>query len=283
MLLTCMKETAETHLSSPATSAVITVPVYISFAQRRAVEVAATAAALRVLRLISEPSGSAVAYGMDMVRPAHAPQVLMLDVRGSINVALFTVEDGVIEVRASTGVPHRGGDDFDALFVAHVARQFQREHGRDVSGNARALRRLRMACKSARRTLSVCRGKKTNNRLSVGWGRFLHYRYQGAVQGCLPGPVRAVLEPIKKVLHDVHIDEAHVDKVALVGSSTWIPAIAKLISTSSTASDLPPSDPSTRHDRRARRCAPSRRPLSQRVPEAPRVPPAKHHLPHAWD
>ena len=235
MILGYLKKSAEAFLNdavtSAVTSAVITVPAYFNFAQRQAVEGAATASGLRVLRLISEPSCSDLAYGLTMVEPAHAPQVLLLDIGGgSTNVQLFTMEEGIFEVRGTAGVPHLGGDDFDTRLVAHLAQQFQREHGRDLTCNARALLRLRAACEGAKRTLSAA--TKTTiaiDSLCDGVDFYTTITRAGFEEVC-QDLFRAICEPIEKVLRHAKVDKAQVDQIVLVGGSTRIPKIVQLVS-----------------------------------------------------
>ncbi|PIL28292.1 transporter [Ganoderma sinense ZZ0214-1] len=231
MLLAYLKKAAEAYLNDTVTSAVITVPAYFDFAQRQAVESAATAAGLRVLRLISEPSCAALTYGLTMVEPAHAPRVLLLDIGGgSTNAQLFTMEEGILEVWGVAGVSHLGGDDFDSRLVAHLVQEFRREHGRDLTGNASPLFRLRAACESAKRTLSV----ETEANIAIDWlwpgVDFYTTVTQAQFEEVCQDLFRLVCDPIEKVLRDAHVEKAQVDRIVLVGGSTHIPGIVQLVS-----------------------------------------------------
>ncbi|KAM5536529.1 hypothetical protein V8D89_009806 [Ganoderma adspersum] len=231
MILAYLKKSAEAFLNDTVTSALITIPAYFNLAQRQVVEGAAAAAGLQVLRLISETSCSALAYGLTMVEPAHAPQVLLLDVGGgSTNVQLLTIEAGIFEVRGVAGVSHLGGDDFDTRLVAHLAQQFLREHGRDLTDNARALLRLHAACEGAKRTLSGA--TKTTiaiDSLCDGVDFYTTVIRAQFEEVCID-LFRAICEPIEKVLRDAKVDRAQVDKIVLVGGSTRIPKIVQLVS-----------------------------------------------------
>ncbi|KAI1786964.1 hsp71-like protein [Ganoderma leucocontextum] len=231
IILTYLKEAAEAYLGGTVTSAVITVPAYFNFAQKEAVEGAGTASGLQVLRVIGEPSCSAIAYGLTMVEPGHEPQVLILDIGGgSTNVLLVTMEENILDVKGTAGVPHLGGEDFDSRLVSHLAQQFRREHGKDLTGNARALRRLRTACESAKRTLSVA--AKTTIAIDALYDGLDFYTTvtRAQFEHLCQDLFRSICEPIEKVLRDAKVDKAQVDEVVLVGGSTRIPEIVKLVS-----------------------------------------------------
>ena len=154
MVLTKMKETAESYLGGTVTSAVITVPAYFNDSQRQATKDAGTIAGLNVLRIINEPTAAAIAYGLDK-KVQGERNVLIFDLGGgTFDVSLLTIEEGIFEVKATAGDTHLGGEDFDNNLLDHFKKEFQKKTGLDISEDARALRRLRSACERAKRTLS---------------------------------------------------------------------------------------------------------------------------------
>merc|ERR1712050_708830 len=155
MVLTKMKETAEAYLGSKVNDAVVTVPAYFNDSQRQATKDAGTISGMNVLRIINEPTAAAIAYGLDK-KGSGERNVLIYDMGGgTFDVSLLTIEDGIFEVEATTGNTHLGGEDFDNRMVDHFVQEFKRKHKKDISGNKRALRRLRTACERAKRTLSA--------------------------------------------------------------------------------------------------------------------------------
>ena len=154
MVLTKMKETAETFLGKTVTDAVVTVPAYFNDSQRQATKDAASIAGLNCLRIINEPTAAAIAYGLDKDKSKEM-NVLIFDLGGgTFDVSLLTIEDGIFEVKATAGDTHLGGEDFDSRLVRHFIEEFKRKNKKDISDNPRALRRLRTASEKAKRTLS---------------------------------------------------------------------------------------------------------------------------------
>merc|ERR1712018_114916 len=157
MVLTKMKETAEAYLGQSVKDAVITVPAYFNDAQRQATKDAGVIAGLNVLRIINEPTAAAIAYGLDKKKQNNQEKnVLIFDLGGgTFDVSILSIDDGVFEVKSTAGDTHLGGEDFDNRMVEHFVKEFQRKHKKDITGNKRALRRLRTACERAKRTLSA--------------------------------------------------------------------------------------------------------------------------------
>merc|ERR1712017_27620 len=154
MVLQKMKETAEAYLGDEVKNAVVTVPAYFNDGQRNATKDAGRISGLNVLRIINEPTAAAIAYGLGK-KDTGEQNVLIFDLGGgTFDVSLLTIEDGIFEVKATAGDTHLGGEDFDDRLVKHFTAEFKRKHKKDISGNARALRRLRTACERAKRTLS---------------------------------------------------------------------------------------------------------------------------------
>merc|ERR1712054_64296 len=154
MILIKMKETAEAYLGTKINDAVVTVPAYFNDSQRQATKDAGQICGLNVLRIINEPTAAAIAYGLDK-KGSGERNVLIYDMGGgTFDVSLLTIEDGIFEVKATASDTHLGGEDFDNRLVQHFVQEFKRKNKKDITGNKRALRRLRTACERAKRTLS---------------------------------------------------------------------------------------------------------------------------------
>merc|ERR1711967_59486 len=153
MVMGKMKEIAEAYLGKEVKNAVITVPAYFNDSQRQATKDAGSISGLNVLRIINEPTAAAIAYGLD--QKGDEKNVLIFDLGGgTFDVSLLTIEEGIFEVKATAGDTHLGGEDFDNRTVNHFVQEFKRKHKKDITGNPRAMRRLRTACERAKRTLS---------------------------------------------------------------------------------------------------------------------------------
>merc|ERR1712193_134449 len=154
MVLVKMKETAEAYLGTDVKEAVITVPAYFNDSQRQATKDAGVISGMNVLRIINEPTAAAIAYGLDK-KVGGERNVLIFDLGGgTFDVSVLTIEDGIFEVKSTSGDTHLGGEDFDNRMVNHFVQEFKRKHKKDITNNKRALRRLRTACERSKRTLS---------------------------------------------------------------------------------------------------------------------------------
>jgi len=230
MVLTKMRETAEAYLGGSTKNAVITVPAYFNDSQRQATKDAGLIAGLNVLRIINEPTAAAIAYCLDK-KTTGEKNVLIFDLGGgTFDVSLLTIEEGIFEVKATAGDTHLGGEDFDNRLVSHFVQEFKRKHKKDLSSNARALRRLRTACERAKRTLSS--SAQTSIEIDSLYEGIDFYtsitraRFEELCQDLF----RSTMEPVEKVLRDSKIDKQSVDEIVLVGGSTRIPRIQKLVS-----------------------------------------------------
>ena len=230
MILLKMKETAESYLGGTVTNAVVTVPANSSDSQRQATMDACTISGLNVLRVINEASAAAIAYGLDR-EVFDERNVLVFDLGGgTFDVSLLTMEQGILEVKATAGDPHLGGEDFDNRLVNHFVQEFKRKFKKDLSSNPRALHRLRTACERAKRTLSSA----TNTTIEIDalhegidfYTSITRARFEELCQDLF----RSTLEPVEKVLRDSKIDKANVHEIVLVGGSTRIPHVVKLLS-----------------------------------------------------
>jgi len=230
MVLTKMKETAESYLGFTVTNAVVTVPAYFNDSQRQATKDAGVISGLNVLRIINEPTAAAIAYGLDK-KVAGERNVLIFDLGGgTFDVSLLTIEEGIFEVKATAGDTHLGGEDFDNRLVNHFVQEFKRKYKKDLSSNPRAMRRLRTACERAKRTLSSAAQTSIEiDSLFEGidfYTSLTRARFEELCQDLF----RSTLDPVEKVLRDSKIDKANVHEIVLVGGSTRIPRIVKLVS-----------------------------------------------------
>jgi L1 cell adhesion molecule like protein len=150
-----MRETAEAYMGHKVQDCVITVPAYFNDSQRQATKDAGAIAGLNVLRIINEPTAAALAYGLDK-KMSGDQNVLIFDLGGgTFDVSILAIADGsLFEVKSTAGDTHLGGEDFDQKLLEHLCTEFKRKHGKDITTNPRALRRLRTAAERAKRTLS---------------------------------------------------------------------------------------------------------------------------------
>ncbi|PWY65322.1 heat shock protein 70 [Aspergillus heteromorphus CBS 117.55] len=230
MILTKMRETAEAYLGGTVNNAVITVPAYFNDSQRQATKDAGLIAGLNVLRIINEPTAAAIAYGLDKKTEGER-NVLIFDLGGgTFDVSLLTIEEGIFEVKATAGDTHLGGEDFDNRLVNHFVNEFKRKHKKDLTTNARALRRLHTACERAKRTLSSAAQTSIEiDSLFEGidfYTSITRARFEELCQDLF----RSTMEPVERVLRDAKIDKSSVHEIVLVGGSTRIPKIQRLVS-----------------------------------------------------
>merc|ERR1711968_282892 len=229
MVLVKMKEIAEAYLGDDVPNAVVTVPAYFNDAQRQATKDAGTIAGLNVLRIINEPTAAAIAYGLD--KSGGERNVLIFDLGGgTFDVSLLSIEDGIFEVKATAGDTHLGGEDFDNRMVNHFITEFKRKNrGADLSGNARALRRLRTACERAKRTLSSSHQATVEIDSLFEGVDFFTSISRARFEELNMDLFRKCLEPVEKVLRDSSTSKGEVHDVVLVGGSTRIPKVQKLL------------------------------------------------------
>ncbi|GFR86053.1 heat shock cognate 70 kDa protein [Elysia marginata] len=229
MVLTKMKETAEAYIGKTVTNAVVTVPAYFNDSQRQATKDAGTIAGLNVLRIINEPTAAAIAYGLDK-KVGGERHVLIFDLGGgTFDVSLLTIEDGIFEVKSTHGDTHLGGEDFDNRMVNHFIGEFKRKHKKDIVDNKRAVRRLRTACERAKRTLSS--SSQANIEIDSLYEGIDYYTSitRARFEELCSDLFRSTLEPVEKALRDGKTDKGKVHEIVLVGGSTRIPRIQKLL------------------------------------------------------
>nr|UYI58176.1 HSP70 [Rana dybowskii] len=229
MVLLKMKETAEAYLGHPVTNAVITVPAYFNDSQRQATKDAGVIAGLNVLRIINEPTAAAIAYGLDKGSRGER-NILIFDLGGgTFDVSILTIDDGIFEVKATAGDTHLGGEDFDNRMVNHFVEEFKRKHKKDISQNKRSLRRLRTACERAKRTLSSSTQASIEiDSLYEGIDFYTSITRARFEEMCAD-LFRGTLEPVEKALRDSKLDKSQIHEIVLVGGSTRIPKVQKLL------------------------------------------------------
>merc|ERR1712226_582116 len=211
MILLYMKETAEAYLGTKVNDAVVTVPAYFNDSQRLATKDAGTISGLNVLRIINEPTAAAIAYGLDS-KSSQEKNVLIFDLGGgTFDVSLLNITGGVFAVKATAGDTHLGGEDFDNTLLEHFKKDFERKNKVDMTGDARALRRLRSACERAKRTLSSV----TQTTVEVD-SLFQGIDFQANITRARFEEINAAafkgtLDPVSKVLKDSKIPADKVD------------------------------------------------------------------------
>merc|ERR1711937_459158 len=231
MVLIKMKETAESYLGQEVKDAVVTVPAYFNDSQRQATKDAGVIAGLNIIRIINEPTAAAIAYGLDKKKTGDKEcNVLIFDLGGgTFDVSILSIEGGIFEVKSTAGDTHLGGEDFDNRLVDHFVMEFKRKHKKDLSGNKRALRRLRTACERAKRTLSASAQANIEiDSLFEGidfYTSITRARFEELCSDLFKG----TLEPVEKAMRDAKMDKSSINDIVLVGGSTRIPKIQKLL------------------------------------------------------
>ena len=227
LILQKLKADAEAYLGEPVTEAVITVPAYFNDAQRQATKDAGRIAGLEVRRIINEPTAAALAYGLDNGR---AQTVMVYDLGGgTFDVSLIQIGDGIVQVLATCGDNHLGGDDFDARIVGWLAENFQRETGADLTGDRVAMQRLREEAEKAKKELSAATQAEINLPfLTAGPQGPLHLQTtltRAQLDELCADLVERTALPVRNALSDAHLTASDLDQVLLVGGSTRMPAV----------------------------------------------------------
>ena len=229
MVLTKMRETAETYLNKTIRDAVVTVPAYFNDSQRQATKDAGAISGLNVLRIINEPTAAAIAYGLDKAGKAEK-NVLIFDLGGgTFDVSLLTIDNGIFEVKATAGDTHLGGADFDNRLVEYCTGEFKRKTGHDIHGNPRAMRRLLTQVERAKRILS------SSTQANIEVDSLYESEDFNCVltrakfeELCLP-LFKQTIPPVEQVLKDSGLAKNQVNDIVLVGGSTRIPKVVQLL------------------------------------------------------
>jgi molecular chaperone DnaK len=231
MILQKLKIDAEAYLGEKITKAVVTVPAYFNDAQRQATKDAGKIAGLEVMRIINEPTASALAYGIDK---DHDATVLVYDLGGgTFDVSILTLGDGVFEVKSTAGNNHLGGDDFDKLIQDYLIEEFRKKEGIDLRNDPYAMQRLRDAAENAKIELSQRQITNINQpyiTTDAGGPKFLNIDLTRAKLEQLIGDlVESTVGPVKQALADAKLDPKDIDHVLLVGGSTRVPLVQETV------------------------------------------------------
>jgi len=232
MVLSYMKDYAESYLGEKVTKAVITVPAYFNDAERQATKNAGKIAGLEVERIINEPTAAALAYGLDKQNDMQT--VLVYDLGGgTFDVSILELGDGVFEVKATAGNNKLGGDDFDDRIVEYLKDLFKKENGIDLGKDKMAMQRLKDAAEKAKKDLSgVSTTQISLPFISQGEDGPLHLETtltRAKFEDLIRDLVESTLEPVRKAMKDAKLSSSDLDKVILVGGSTRIPCVQELI------------------------------------------------------
>ena len=227
MVLSKMKEVAETYLGKTVKNAVVTVPAYFNDAQRQSTKDAGTISGLNVVRIINEPTAAAIAYGLNK---AGEKNILVFDLGGgTFDVSLLTIDDGFFEVVATNGDTHLGGEDFDNRLMAHFVEFMKKKKSVDVSKDKKALARLRKACEAAKRQLSSQPEVRVEvDNIAEGFD-FSEKLTRAKFEELNMDMFKGTLTPVQRVMEDAKLKKSEIDEIVMVGGSTRIPKVQQLI------------------------------------------------------
>ena len=229
MILYKMKEIAEAYLGETVKDVVITVPAYFNDSQRQATKDAGVICGLNVLRIINEPTAAAIAYGLD--KTGGAKNVLIFDFGGgTFDVSILNIDDGIFEVKATGGDTRLGGEDIDNTLVNYFSGEFNKKNKVDISGNARAMRRLKTACETAKRTLSSSSVANIEIDSLFDGKDFSASLTRAKYESLCSDIFQRTMVPVEQVLKDSGYSKDEIHEIVLVGGSTRIPKIQELLS-----------------------------------------------------
>ena len=232
MILSYLKDYAESYLGEKVSKAVITVPAYFNDAERQATKNAGKIAGLEVERIINEPTAAALAYGLD--KQDKTQTILVYDLGGgTFDVSILELGDGVFEVKATAGNNRLGGDDFDQRIIEYLVENFKKENGIDLSKDKMAMQRLKDAAEKAKKDLSgVTTTQISLPFISQGEEGPLHLETtltRAKFEDLIRDLIDSTLEPVRKAMKDAKLKSSDLDKVIFVGGSTRIPCVTELI------------------------------------------------------
>jgi len=228
MVLTKMKDTAETYLGKKVTHAVVTVPAYFNDAQRASTKDAGTIAGLNVMRIINEPTAAAIAYGLD--KKEGEKNILVFDLGGgTFDVSMLTIDGGVFEVISTNGDTHLGGEDFDQRVMDYFMKLYKKKTGKDVRKNDRTVQKLRREVEKAKRALSSAHQAKVEIESFFEGEDFSETLTRAKFEELNMDLFRKTMVPVKKVIEDADMEKDEIDEIVLVGGSTRIPKIQQLV------------------------------------------------------
>ncbi|WP_072529904.1 molecular chaperone DnaK [Bacteroides ilei] len=232
MILQKMKKTAEDYLGQEVTEAVITVPAYFSDSQRQATKEAGQIAGLDVKRIVNEPTAAALAYGVDKANKDMKIAVFDLG-GGTFDISILEFGGGVFEVLSTNGDTHLGGDDFDQVIIDWLVQEFKNDEGADLTTDPMAMQRLKEAAEKAKIELSSSTSTEINLPYIMPVGgvpkHLVKTLTRAKFEALAHNLIQACLEPCKKAMSDAGLTNADIDEVILVGGSSRIPAVQKLV------------------------------------------------------
>lgn len=229
MVLGKLKAMAESYLGQEVKDAVVTVPAYFNDSQRQATKDAGRIAGLNVLRLLAEPTSACIAYGLNETKKGER-KVIIFDLGGgTFDVSLLTVEDGVFEVRATSGDTHLGGQDFDSRIVEWAIDEFKRKTKLDIRGNAKALARLRLASEKAKKTLSTASQTSIEIDSLFEGHDFQTTLTRAKFESLCEDLFKKCMGPVEQVLADSKMSKSEINDVVIVGGSSRIPRVQALL------------------------------------------------------
>jgi molecular chaperone DnaK len=226
-----LKKDAEAHIGEKVDQAVITVPAYFDDAQRQATRQAGEIAGLKVERIINEPTASALAYGMDKKK---SEKIAVYDLGGgTFDISILDIGDGVIEVKATNGDTHLGGDDFDAVIVDYIVSEFKKENGVDLKADAQALQRVRDAAEKAKIELSAANEVEINQPyITQKDGNPLHLTMKltrAKMESLVDDLIQKTIKPVEACLKDAKMDAHDLDEIIMVGGMTRMPKVVEVV------------------------------------------------------
>ena len=231
IVLSALKEAAESYLGETVEKAVITVPAYFNDAQRQATKDAGTIAGLEVVRIINEPTAATLSYGLEK---KESGRIAVYDLGGgTFDVSILEIGDGIFEVLATNGDTHLGGDDFDEVLINWVADEFKKDHGVDIRSDAMALQRLKEACEKAKCELSTANSTDINLPFitadASGPKHLIQTLSRAKFEQLVGDLVERTAAPCLAALKDADLDPSEIDDAILVGGSTRIPAVQEIV------------------------------------------------------
>ena len=231
VILSKLKEAAASYLGEKITKAVITVPAYFNDSQRQATKDAGKIAGLEVLRIINEPTAAALAYGLDKKKNET---IAVYDFGGgTFDISILEVGEGVVEVKATSGDTHLGGDDIDHMLIEWIVEEFKKEQGIDLSGDKMALQRLKEAAEKAKMDLSTLLETDINLPFitaDASGPKHLQLKLTRArLEQMMEPLLKRTMEPCKRALGDSGLSPNQIDEVVLVGGSTRIPRVQQIV------------------------------------------------------
>ncbi len=228
MVLSKMKQIAESYLGEEVKNAVITVPAYFNDAQRQATKDAGTIAGLNVQRIINEPTAAAIAYGLD--KKDGEKNILVFDLGGgTFDVTVLTIDNGVFEVLATNGDTHLGGEDFDQVVMHYFMKIFKKKYNKDMSGDKRAVQKLRKEVERVKRVLSTQHQATVEIEALYDGIDFSETLTRARFEKLNMDLFKKTLGPVEKVLADADLKKKEIDEIVLVGGSTRIPKVQELL------------------------------------------------------